>query len=135
MKCIVCKQADTRPGTTTVTLERGWLTLVVKKVPAQKCPNCGEAYTDEATTAHLLATAEQMAAAGIVQPLSPVEGHDGQIVIITFLEEGVTDAEMTDSQVQWQALKTLLETCTIETGIEDLAHHHDYYLYGKPKDA
>jgi YgiT-type zinc finger domain-containing protein len=64
MKCVICRQAETRPGKTTVTLERGRLTLVVKNVPAQTCPNCGEAYTDEATAARLLATAEQMAEAG-----------------------------------------------------------------------
>lgn len=64
MKCLICKQAETQPGVTTVTLERGGLTLVVKDVPAQVCPNCGEAYVDETTTAQLLKTAEQMANAG-----------------------------------------------------------------------
>jgi YgiT-type zinc finger domain-containing protein len=64
MKCVVCKLSETEPGTTTVTLERGELTLVVKNVPAQICRNCGEAYTDEATASRLLATAEQMAQSG-----------------------------------------------------------------------
>ena len=64
MKCTICKQAETVPGNTTVTLERGGLTLVIKNVPARVCSNCGEAYTDERTTADLLITAEQMAAAG-----------------------------------------------------------------------
>jgi len=64
MKCIICKKAETRPGVTTVTLERGGLTLVVKNVPAQVCPNCGEAYADEAAATRLLATAEQMAQSG-----------------------------------------------------------------------
>ena len=64
MKCLICKQAETQPGVTTVTLERGGLTMVVKDVPAQVCPNCGEAYVDETTTAQLLKTAEQMASAG-----------------------------------------------------------------------
>jgi len=58
MKCVICKQAETRPGWTTVTLERGGLTLVVKRVPARVCPNCGEAYIDEQDTAQLLRTAE-----------------------------------------------------------------------------
>ncbi|MBV8362877.1 MAG: YgiT-type zinc finger protein, partial [Deltaproteobacteria bacterium] len=35
MKCVVCKHGDTRPGSTTVTLERGGGTLVVKSVPAR----------------------------------------------------------------------------------------------------
>jgi YgiT-type zinc finger domain-containing protein len=63
-KCLICKQHETRVGTTTVTLERGPLTLVIVDVPARVCPNCGEAYVDETVTAELLRTAEQMAAAG-----------------------------------------------------------------------
>jgi hypothetical protein len=27
----------------------------------------------------------------------------------------------------------LIEECTVDTGIPDLAHQHDHYLYGKPK--
>ena len=38
MKCIVCKQAATSPGTTTVTLERRGATFVFKDVPAQIAP-------------------------------------------------------------------------------------------------
>lgn len=64
MKCLICKQAETYPGVTTVTLERGGLTLVVKEVPAQVCPNCGEAYADEDATAQLLETAEEMVRSG-----------------------------------------------------------------------
>ena len=64
MKCIICRQAEVIPGTTTVTRERGGLTLVVKDVPAQVCPNCGEAYLDEGVTAQLLQDAEVMVEAG-----------------------------------------------------------------------
>jgi YgiT-type zinc finger domain-containing protein len=64
MKCLICKQAETQSGVTTVTLERGGLTMVVKNVPAQVCPNCGEAYVDEAATKRLLSTAEEMAESG-----------------------------------------------------------------------
>jgi YgiT-type zinc finger domain-containing protein len=63
-KCLICKQDATQEGVTTVTLERGQLTLVVKDVPARVCPNCGEAYVDENVAAELLHTAERMAAAG-----------------------------------------------------------------------
>ena len=35
MKCVICKQGETLPGVTTVTLERNGLTLVVKSVPAR----------------------------------------------------------------------------------------------------
>ncbi len=64
MKCVICRQADTVPGTTTVTLERGEFTYVVKGVPAQVCPNCGEDYVSEQITAELLKAAEQMVKAG-----------------------------------------------------------------------
>ena len=64
MKCVICKQGETRAGKTTITLERGAFTMVVKSVPAQVCQNCGEAYVDETTTKTLLKTAEREAEAG-----------------------------------------------------------------------
>src|SRR5260370_23936516 len=65
MKCVICKHGETRPGKTTVTLERGGATLVVKGVPARICDNCGEAYVDEEITRQLLDTAEQALRAGV----------------------------------------------------------------------
>ncbi len=56
MKCVICKQGETQPGTATVTLQRASLTLVVKSVPARVCQNCGEEYVDEETTTQLLKT-------------------------------------------------------------------------------
>jgi len=64
MKCVICKQGETRPGKTTMTLERGAFTMVVKEVPADVCQNCGEAYVDQKTTRALLKTAEKQASAG-----------------------------------------------------------------------
>lgn len=65
MRCVICKHGETRPGRTTVTLERERMTLVIKSVPAEVCGNCGEAYIDEETTAQLLKTAEKVAHAGV----------------------------------------------------------------------
>ncbi len=65
MRCVICRHGDTRPGNTTVTLERGGATLVVKGVPARVCDNCGEAYVDEEITRHLLQTAEEAWRAGV----------------------------------------------------------------------
>jgi len=48
-----------------VTLCRELLTLVVKDVPARVCGNSGEEYVDEATTKHLLQTAEEAARSGV----------------------------------------------------------------------
>ena len=64
MKCMACKQAETQPGKTTVTLERNGAILVFKDVPAEVCPNCGEDYVDEAVTRALLKSAEDRATSG-----------------------------------------------------------------------
>ncbi|MBP7070519.1 MAG: type II toxin-antitoxin system MqsA family antitoxin [Methanothrix sp.] len=64
MKCVICKKAFTKPGTTTVTFECGCLTMVVKCVPAQVCPNCGEAYVSEHIASELLEDAENKASTG-----------------------------------------------------------------------
>lgn len=65
MKCVICRNGETRSGKATVTLERDGTTLVIKGVPAQVCANCGEEYVDEATTNRLLETAEEAARAGV----------------------------------------------------------------------
>ena len=64
MKCVVCKQGETRPGTATVTLDRDNLTLVIKGVPARVCENCGEEYVEDDVAAKLLETSEDVAKAG-----------------------------------------------------------------------
>lgn len=66
MKCTICKQAETQPGTATATLERDGLTLVVKGVPARVCPNCGEEYVEEEVTVRLLALVDEAARAGVL---------------------------------------------------------------------
>lgn len=48
-----------------MTLEWEGTTLVIKGVPAEVCDNCAEEYVDEATTAHLVKTAEEVAQAGV----------------------------------------------------------------------
>ena len=65
MICVICKNGTTSAGKTTVTLERGALTLVVRGVPAEVCPVCGEAYIDQVASAGLLQAAEQAAKAGV----------------------------------------------------------------------
>lgn len=65
MRCAICRQAETRPGKATVTLERDGVTLVIKGVPAMVCPNCGEEYVDEVVTDRLLESAEEAAKTGV----------------------------------------------------------------------
>ncbi len=70
---------------------------------------------------------------GVAQPTEPVEGRDGQTVIITFLDDGNTSPPSSVDEAAWDALAQLVKDCKVETGISDLAHQHDHYLYGKPK--
>ena len=63
--CVVCKRGDIQPGTTTLTVERGEMTLVLKAVPARVCGNCGEAYFDEATTKRIEGIVESVRTAGV----------------------------------------------------------------------
>ena len=59
MKCVICKQGQTNKGTTTVTLERGNTTVVIKEVPADICENCGEYYLSDIVTEKVQTLAEQ----------------------------------------------------------------------------
>jgi YgiT-type zinc finger domain-containing protein len=65
MKCVICKQGETQPGTTTITLERNTTAVVFKNVPVEVCENCGEAYLDAETTRHLLHIVEEAAQVGV----------------------------------------------------------------------
>ena len=64
MKCVICRQAETQEGTATVTLERGGATFVVREVPAQVCPNCGEEYVDANVAAELLRSSDYLSRNG-----------------------------------------------------------------------
>jgi len=59
MNCVICKHGETRPGTTTVTLNRGHSTIVIKDVPADICENCGEYYLTNVISARVLELAEE----------------------------------------------------------------------------
>ena len=70
---------------------------------------------------------------GVARPAEPVKGRDGQPVIITFLDEYISDSIPSGEDTAWKAFAELIEECAVETGVADLAHQHDHYLYGKPK--
>jgi YgiT-type zinc finger domain-containing protein len=59
VKCAICKQGETGPGTATVVLTRGETTVVVKQVPADVCSDCGEYYLSEEVSARLFDRAER----------------------------------------------------------------------------
>ena len=65
MKCVICKNGETKVGLATLTLEKNGTTVVFKKVPANVCTTCGEEYVDEKITAKLLKEADDAASTGI----------------------------------------------------------------------
>jgi YgiT-type zinc finger domain-containing protein len=65
VKCVVCRNGDTRPGTITFTVERGGAILVVRGVPARICENCGEEYLEDRDVARLGEFADETAKPGL----------------------------------------------------------------------
>ncbi|MBI5444151.1 MAG: type II toxin-antitoxin system MqsA family antitoxin [Deltaproteobacteria bacterium] len=61
MTCLICKHGETEPGITTVTLQRGETSVIVKGVPAEVCDNCSEYYLSEEVTSKVLSLAEDAA--------------------------------------------------------------------------
>ncbi len=59
MKCVICKNGETKPGKVTVTLERDDTIIIIKQVPANVCDNCGEYYLSEQVTEKVLAMGEK----------------------------------------------------------------------------
>ena len=74
MLCLICRQAETVDGLTSVTFERGEMRLVVNDVPARVCPSCGEAYVEEDVAVQLLREAEEMSAAGSLEDVIEYTG-------------------------------------------------------------
>jgi len=64
MNCVICKTGQMVEGKTTVTLQRGETTVVIKDVPAQVCDNCGEYYLSEEMTERVLGMAEAAVSKG-----------------------------------------------------------------------
>ncbi len=73
---------------------------------------------------------------GVATPVATVDGREGQAVIITFLEDVAVrqnGGERPENEDGWDDLLKLVKDCQTATGIGDLAHEHDHYLYGTPK--
>ena len=65
MKCAICRNGETSPGTTTLTLERDGKVVVIKGVPADVCDNCGEAFVDENVSSDVMTEAEAALTTGV----------------------------------------------------------------------
>lgn len=65
MICLICRQASTIDGLTSIHFERGEMRLVVHNIPARVCPSCGEAYVDDKVATQLLRMGNEMFNTGI----------------------------------------------------------------------
>ncbi len=65
MKCVICKHGDTQPASTRVSLERHDTVLVVRRVPADVCDNCGEAYINADAFDQLQRMLDEASVAGV----------------------------------------------------------------------
>ena len=65
MNCVICKTGQISAGTTTITLQRGETTVVIKNVPAEVCDNCGEYYLSEEMTERVLELGESAVKKGV----------------------------------------------------------------------
>ena len=59
MNCLICRQAEIANGFTSISFEREEFRLLIRNVPAQICPNCGEAIVDEDVATQLISKAEE----------------------------------------------------------------------------
>lgn len=62
--CHSCGVGDCEPGTASQLLERDYMSVVVREVPALVCAHCGEAYFEAEVTRSLLHIAEAAFASG-----------------------------------------------------------------------
>ena len=70
MICLICRQSETSTSLTSISFERGEVRLVVNNVPARVCPNCAEAYVDEAVATQLLRSVKKMSEAGMLEDVA-----------------------------------------------------------------
>jgi YgiT-type zinc finger domain-containing protein len=64
MRCHVCRRGETRPGETSVVLERDPAVIVIRGVPAEVCPDCGEYYLAADVSATVTRLADEAIARG-----------------------------------------------------------------------
>jgi YgiT-type zinc finger domain-containing protein len=72
--CLICRQAEIVDGFTSISFQRAEMQLTVNNVPAQVCPDCGEAYVGEAVAARLLQSAEAVYGTGLLDDAMDYDG-------------------------------------------------------------
>ena len=78
MICVICKNGETEPGTTTSTLEQDDMIIFIKDIPAKVCNNCGEAYMGSETVGRLLD----------MSPENSERDDDVEVVVLKYRDSG-----------------------------------------------
>lgn len=65
MNCPICRNGVRKPGEATLTITRDAMTLVIRRVPAEICNNCGEEYVDADVATRLGTIADEAEQAGV----------------------------------------------------------------------
>ncbi len=70
----MCKNGETKPGKSVITLTQGKLVFVFKNVPAQICHDCSEEYINEDITTLLLQIANESFKKGVAFDMRDWDG-------------------------------------------------------------
>jgi len=70
---------------------------------------------------------------GALRLTEPIELEEGAEVDVIVIAHEPENGKRPVEDHSWNALAELVNECAIDTGVTDLAHQHDHYLYGTPK--
>ena len=70
---------------------------------------------------------------GVLRLTEPIELEEGAEVNVIVIASEPENGKKPLEDHSWNALAELVNECAIDTGITDLAHQHDHYLYGTSK--
>ena len=70
---------------------------------------------------------------GVLRLAEPIELEEGAEVNVIVITPEPENSKQTVEDHSWNALTELVNECAIDTGVTDLAHQHDHYLYGTSK--
>lgn len=62
--CPICKHGEIAPGFTTIAIQRGEATIIIKGVPASICDNCEEYHLSEEVALKVYAVADAAVRSG-----------------------------------------------------------------------
>jgi len=70
---------------------------------------------------------------GVLRLTEPIELEEGAEVDVIVITQEPENGKRPVEDHSWNELAELVNECAIDTGVSDLAHQHDHYLYGTSK--